>query len=265
MHGRISFPDNPLSFAYMLTRLIFFVQVVYYLVISSRLMMRHKESISNYYSNLDEKDRNWGTIMYFTYIFTVVICLVFVALGMEIYQSYPSILLIPGLLSSIAIFLIGFLGFAQYQVINANTAEEVIAPAPSERENWQSPELNLKVKDLFEVRRLHINPDLSIWDVAAELNTNRTYISNFINQYYGMNFSMFVNRFRVEEAAKMLEDTGSNKYTLETIAESCGFGSLNSFIRAFRTVQNMTPGQYRELQQKKNSEGTITQVRTIPQ
>lgn len=45
----------------------------------------------------------------------------------------------------------------------------------------------------------YLNPDLSITDLALQLGTNRTYLSTFINNQYGMNFSCYINRRRLKE------------------------------------------------------------------
>ena len=61
-----------------------------------------------------------------------------------------------------------------------------------------------------------------------------------------MNFSRFVNQFRIGEAKRMLKDRQARYLPVETIGEQCGFGSLNNFIRVFRDFENTTPGKYRE-------------------
>lgn len=103
-----------------------------------------------------------------------------------------------------------------------------------------------KLEALFMEEKVHFNPNLTIWDVSKALNTNRTYVSNFINQTYRMNFSRYVNHFRIEEAKRMLRDPDAGKYSLDFISEQCGFGSLSNFVRVFHSFENMAPGRYRE-------------------
>jgi len=98
---------------------------------------------------------------------------------------------------------------------------------------------------LFEEDKVYLNPDLNIWEVASLLGTNRTYLSGFINKTYNVNFSAFVNRYRVEEAKIVLAREEMDKYSLEVIGEKCGFGSYNNFIRVFREFEQMTPGRFR--------------------
>lgn len=49
----------------------------------------------------------------------------------------------------------------------------------------------------------YLNPKLKITDMTRELATNRTSLSLLINRTYGMNFSRYINRFRLEEFEKM--------------------------------------------------------------
>jgi AraC-like DNA-binding protein len=48
-----------------------------------------------------------------------------------------------------------------------------------------------------------LNPKLEITDICKGFGTNRTYLSAFINQEYGMSFSRFINRCRLEELDRL--------------------------------------------------------------
>jgi AraC-like DNA-binding protein len=104
----------------------------------------------------------------------------------------------------------------------------------------------MRLELLFTEKQIYRNPDLTIWNVSDEMNSNRTYVSNFINRCYGINFSRFVNQYRINEAKSILKETKSIKFSLETIGEKCGFGSLNNFIRVFHSFEGITPGIYRK-------------------
>jgi AraC-like DNA-binding protein len=86
---------------------------------------------------------------------------------------------------------------------------------------------------------------LRITSVSDSLKTNRTYISRLINDEFGVNFNEFVNKYRIEEAKKLLESNESKLFTMEHIAEKSGFGSVNSFTRVFKEFEGITPGQFK--------------------
>jgi YesN/AraC family two-component response regulator len=125
----------------------------------------------------------------------------------------------------------------------------------SENENFKSDntsKLNEKLLELFENEAIYKNPDLKITQISEILHTNRTYISKHINTEFSCTFSDFVNRYRIEEAKKLLIDESSKSYSLNYISEKSGFGSMGSFMRVFRDVVGITPGQFRERNAPKN-------------
>jgi hypothetical protein len=70
-------------------------------------------------------------------------------------------------------------------------------------------------------------------------------IADVINRYLGhQNFNQFVNRYRVEEAARRLID--EPRAPVLTIALDVGFRSISSFNTAFRAHYKKTPTDYRK-------------------
>lgn len=96
---------------------------------------------------------------------------------------------------------------------------------------------------MFSERHLYLNPTLNINGLARELGTNRTYISNFINQQLHTTFYEYVNHWRVKRAKELLEETSQ---PIEQVAANSGFNSLSSFRRYFAKVVGMTPAKYRK-------------------
>ena len=94
----------------------------------------------------------------------------------------------------------------------------------------------------MEAKRLYLNPDLTVADIATELGTNRTYVSNLINQYLNTTFSNYVNAYRVRYAKKLLLKTDD---TIEEIYQESGFQSRTTFWRAFAQIAGCTPKEYR--------------------
>jgi len=59
------------------------------------------------------------------------------------------------------------------------------------------------------------------------------------------NFSDFLNGYRIEEAARRLENPDMRRLPILTIALDVGFGSIGPFNRAFKDRLGMTPSEYR--------------------
>ena len=79
--------------------------------------------------------------------------------------------------------------------------------------------------------RPYLNPDLRLIDLAIQLNTNRTYLSNFINSEYAINFNRLINQFRMKELESISTLNQNKNKTEKELAEMAGFGSYRNFKR----------------------------------
>ena len=86
------------------------------------------------------------------------------------------------------------------------------------------------LEKVFVEDEIFLNPTLNINDLAQALHTNRTYISNYLNQQLDTSFYEYVNGWRVDKAKQLLTNT---ELTLEEITMQSGFNSLSSFRRYF--------------------------------
>jgi transcriptional regulator GlxA family with amidase domain len=90
----------------------------------------------------------------------------------------------------------------------------------------------------------HPEADLSVPALARRSAMSvRTFARAFRNEV-GTTPAAFVQRSRVEAARRLLEATDR---TVDDIALTCGFGTVETMHRAFRRAVRTTPGQYRRL------------------
>jgi len=118
-----------------------------------------------------------------------------------------------------------------------------------DQNNYTPTELGiLKRLDKAISRKIYLRQELSLPWLAQQLNTNRTYMTNVVNKRYGIGFSRFISRLRVEDAKRLLleKPTLSNRQ----LASELGFKDVCNFYRMFRMETGMTPGQW----QKQNME-----------
>ena len=109
----------------------------------------------------------------------------------------------------------------------------------------QKKVLGKKLDQLMK-EKFFLNTKLTIDDVAGKLGTNSKYLSQMINESHRKNFYTYINTFRVEEAQRLLNDPGHQKYSIQGIARLAGFSSKSSFNEAFRRIAGMTPSEYIE-------------------
>ena len=103
-----------------------------------------------------------------------------------------------------------------------------------------------RVKEMFEIDAPYLDTDTSLNSIAKKLETQPRFLSQAINEVEQVNFSEFVNQYRVSHAKAMLRDPNRMQDKIATIAFDCGFGNLTSFNVAFKAHVNMTPSQYRK-------------------
>lgn len=96
------------------------------------------------------------------------------------------------------------------------------------------------------------NPELTVSDLAALLQTNAKKVSQIIRQGYATNFNDFINNCRTGAVIRKLNAGEHTLQTLLGIAMDCGFNSKSTFNRAFKRATGTTPKGY--LQQMKEKE-----------
>ena len=87
--------------------------------------------------------------------------------------------------------------------------------------------------------------------VASLLHIAPSRLSQLINTYTNSNFRDYLNKYRVELVSELLQNDIADKLTLEAISKQCGFGSKNSFNRAFKKFTGKTPKEYQQEIEKK--------------
>lgn len=100
-----------------------------------------------------------------------------------------------------------------------------------------------KLEKLMDEQKPYLKPSLTLKELAHDLNTNRTYISSYLNQQMNMTFYDYINSLRIERAAIPLMREHP-EYKFEYVASESGFASISTFRRAFVKVTRQTPSQY---------------------
>ncbi len=232
---------------FLLARLIYMAHAVIYLLLGIRLANQHDKRVSDFFSNTEGRKMNWIRDISILILAVSILGITFAIIGRSYFAKHEVTLLVPSFIFSTIFFIIGFYGNQQL-IISESLVEEVVDPKADFQEVANDPQRELlkkKLLALFEKERIYRLTDLRITKISDALKTNRTYVSRLINEEFGMNFNEFVNRYRVEEAEELMKSRDNNAYTLEYIAEQSGFGSANSFARAFKEQKGVTPGTFR--------------------
>jgi len=122
-----------------------------------------------------------------------------------------------------------------------NTVIEICKSNNSIRFNKQNHRLSEKVKNYIDEN--FRNPDINISITSLHFNMNPAYLSTVFKEETDISLLEYINTLRIEEGKKLLH---SGCEVNET-AEKCGFRGSSAFIRVFKKLTGVTPGQYREL------------------
>ncbi len=122
------------------------------------------------------------------------------------------------------------------EIIDINSIPTV-EPTPSKEINsWKE-----RILQLMQAGKAYEDPELSLTQVAKQLESNPSHVSKMVNKGFGVNFNDFVNQFRIAAVKEMLNNGEHKKQTLLGIAFECGFNSKATFNRAFKKVTGLSP------------------------
>lgn len=122
---------------------------------------------------------------------------------------------------------------------------ESINSHPKTKKNIElDPNLELGLKS-FEERKLFLIPKISLNDLAKELNTNRSVVSNYINRSRQKNFNQYINQLRIDNIVeRLINEPNLQKYTIDALAEETGFNSRKTFSDAFLEHTGFRPSDF---------------------
>ena len=101
---------------------------------------------------------------------------------------------------------------------------------------------------VIEEEKLWSDSDLDLRTLAEQTGTTYHNLSQVINQNTGLNYHAFINRYRIVEACRLLQETDLN---ILEIAYESGFNSKPTFNKVFKSVKECTPSQFRREKQSK--------------
>ena len=101
-----------------------------------------------------------------------------------------------------------------------------------------------RIQREMEIEKLHLNTELSLGKFSSHLGITSVRLSDILNNVIGTSFNDFVNKYRVEEVIRIVEEGKSKHLTFEAISEKAGFKSKTTFYRAFKKVTGKTPKAY---------------------
>ena len=106
-------------------------------------------------------------------------------------------------------------------------------------------ELKEKILNVIVMQKKYKDKDYSAKKLALDLGTNTRYISAVVNVKFHMNYTSFVNKYRIEEAMSILVDKRYQDLRIEEVSDMVGFSNRQSFYASFYRLIGITPREYK--------------------
>jgi AraC-like DNA-binding protein len=235
---------------------------VYFLIRTTIILIKHQHNIKHEFSYEKQVDLAW--IKRIVLGFAVLIVLSFIAYAMvsaniiSISTMDYSIIVV----NMILYFYIAYSGYQQQDIFQPEKSDiqksiinknkpvsrkktESITQEKSGVSSGQDPIFD-DLLELMEEGKLYLKPELTIGELANQLNIPAHYLSKLINENLHKNFFEFVNEFRVQEFKRLVANPQHKHISILGLAMDSGFNSKASFNRIFKNSTGLTPSEFRE-------------------
>jgi AraC-like DNA-binding protein len=254
--------DSESEIISILFLLLFSFQLIYFGIASYRKLQKHKKTIMQLASNIEEIDLKWLEMI----VKFILVLLVLWAIDINFENSANHFSFLNALLL-VGVFAISFYSLKQkevYSFISTKNIEinEII-------NDVQITENQIDKKKLVSDEKLEVNKneltrimddekpfldsELTLMKLAAKLNSTPHQLSYIINTGFNENFYQFINRYRVEEAKKIILDPKMDHLSFVGIGFEVGFNSKSVFNTMFKKISGFTPSQYKREMTKKSA------------
>lgn len=243
-----SWNNRPITGPQYLYGSIFFVQFIHcfiYLVLSYRFLRNVEAQLQQQYSDFDELSLRWHRV-FLGASSLVIACVSLIILYQFSTQDYRRMAdyfyVIP---MTAVLYLLLYYAMKYPNLIFKNSIKEKLEKyEKSSLAASASTEYAQELKALIESRKLYLQRELGLSDLADEMGVSTHHLSQSINEILNLNFYELINKYRIEEAKNKIK-TDAEKPLLQ-VAFEVGFNNKASFNNAFKKHVGMTPSKYRE-------------------
>lgn len=228
------------------------ISMVIYFVTSARIILQYRKHLTNTVSTVDSYFHRWLLIFIFT------LTIPFIGLiGYAITKFNGTgifgvaVTLFPFLLTVYFATLIKpelFHAFPHQMLIPESKEDQKQRYESSTLQDTYKEKYLEKLINFVVAEKPYSASDLTLAQLAEQVNIAPHYLSQVINEKLNVNFLDFINGYRVKAAQDLLTDPKFSHYTILSIAYDAGFNSKSTFYAAFKKITGMTPSAYRKQQ-----------------
>jgi AraC-like DNA-binding protein len=244
---------------YKVTYISLHVQIFVYYFLIFRMLYKYKQIVLENYSSQKLENYKWLLQFILVYSFEMIVAtlknIIRFNSAVEIYNLAQSIVVV--LILSIIFWLIIkallnprlFSGvYIDVQlvktILNSNTNSKNADSA--EKLEQDNDQLIRKLRLHMQENEPYLDSNLSIYDLAKQLDVPARELSVSINHTLNKHFFDFINEYRIKKAMDLIQNSSDEKLTILEILYEVGFNSKSSFNTAFKKHTGITPTEFKK-------------------
>ncbi|OJV76752.1 MAG: hypothetical protein BGO34_16885 [Bacteroidia bacterium 44-10] len=234
----LSILSNLLNWGEKIVIILFYSLLLFFvltLLIVTRFFFIHyrkyRKRVDNYFSGVGTDHLRWIHVSYLFLLISsmAVIIISFTTLEIIIPFYILAILFYTG-------YAVHFLNYKNiFNIMRPVLREEDEKPIKSSQITFSQIE---KAVEKWEQQKLFINPKITIAKVASHISTNKSYLSQYINNSKQKTFNEWINGLRIEEAKRLM--TTNKNMTIEEVSEKVGYTDTSYFSKCFVKYTGIT-------------------------
>jgi len=219
-----------------------------------KVLKHHKASVNNFYSDPENKALVWIKAIVFIYLGFHLLWIIEDIVGAFDIGVGEYFAVVSTILTFFMVYWIGHNGFSQNEIFKKglftthtkDNEERSTKPDVQRDFSLKESEKFEMIKDRILNERLFANPKLNLRSLSDFLEIKEKELSKIINLHSENNFYHFINSFRIVEFKKLLQSPKRQQFSTLGLAQEAGFSSKSTFYSAFKTIEGMTPMEYKQ-------------------
>lgn len=231
--------------------------VLGYFFATIRAISRFGTGIRGIFSNIENKQLSWLRSLLIGYAAVWGVSLLYCMVA-HVVRNPAQAQWVVGFAGVVGFLFINYLlvnALRQPAIFSGLSAEEAAlleevqvpeAAPPSNQDHGNNRALMERLRRHMDESRPHLRSNLTVAQLARELDLSPRDLSRLLNQGFHQNFFEFISGHRLEEAMARLADPANTDSILD-VMYAAGFNSKSVFNTLFRKSTGMTPSRYRAL------------------
>ncbi|MCQ2217478.1 MAG: helix-turn-helix domain-containing protein [Paludibacteraceae bacterium] len=236
----------------LVRKVLFAIQVVTVCYLGYKSLVAFDKELADVYADMEGRETKDVKMLLVAFVGTSALSAVANAIGKQYFitSEWLVLALLP---FAVMLYALSYIGFTRTFSVRQylDDAKDDMAAVPVMATVAEKDELEKKIVMLMTEKHIYLRKNLKIGDLANEVGSCRTYVSNYINTKYGHTFLEYINRHRIEYAKGLMLKPEPEK--MWVVADKAGFSSEQSFYRNFRKFVGMNPAEWLA-EEKENAE-----------